>query len=69
MKRYLNDDGKIKDCGDIQKCKDYIPIMEKVAWNSDKEVLLKTAVNNTQEANPYYYENEDNSTSVEFGSI
>ncbi|WP_265042144.1 hypothetical protein [Wolbachia endosymbiont (group B) of Melanostoma mellinum] len=43
--------------------------MEKVAWNSDKEVLLKTAVNNTQEANPYYYGNEDNSTSVEFGSI
>lgn len=69
LKRYLNDDGKIKDCGDNQKCKDYIPIMEKVAWNSDKEVLLKTAVNNTQEANPYYYGNEDNSTSVEFGSI
>ncbi|WP_341815402.1 MULTISPECIES: hypothetical protein [unclassified Wolbachia] len=69
LKRYLNDDGKIKDCGDNQKCKDYIPIMEKVAWNSDKEVLLKTAVNNTQEANPYYYGNEDNSTSVEFCSI
>ncbi len=44
-------------------------LWRKLAWNSDKEVLLKTAVNNTQEANPYYYGNEDNSTSVEFGSI
>ena len=69
LKPYLKLNGKIKDCGDNQKCKDYIPIMEKVAWNSDKEVLLKTAVNNTQEVNPYYYENEDNSTFVEFGSI
>ncbi|WP_407512579.1 hypothetical protein [Wolbachia endosymbiont of Trichogramma kaykai] len=43
--------------------------MEKVAWNSDKEILLKTSINNTQEANSYYYGNEDNSTSVEFGSI
>lgn len=70
LKPYLELNGKIKDCGgNDQKCKDYNAIMEKVAWNSDKEVLLKTAVNNTQEANPYYYGNEDNSTSVEFGSI
>ena len=39
--------------------------MEKVAWNSDKEVLLKTVVNNTQEANLYYYDNEDNFVSVD----
>lgn len=65
LKHYLNDDGKIKDCGDNQKCKDYIAIMEKVAWNSDKEVLLKTAVNNTQEANLYYYDNEDNFVSFD----
>ncbi|WP_265028079.1 MULTISPECIES: hypothetical protein [unclassified Wolbachia] len=69
LKPYLKLNGKIRDCGNDQKCKDYNAIMEKVAWDSDKEVLLKTAVNNTQEANPYYYGNEDNSTSVEFGSI
>ncbi|CAH2210781.1 jg17560 [Pararge aegeria aegeria] len=69
LKPYLKLNGKIRDCGNDQKCKDYNAIMEKVAWDSDKEVLLKTAVNNTQEANPYYYENEDNSTFVEFGSI
>ncbi|MCA7010972.1 hypothetical protein [Wolbachia endosymbiont of Tribolium confusum] len=69
LKPYLKLNGKIKDCENDQKCKDYTAIMEKVAWDSDKEVLLKTAVNNTQEANPYYYGNEDNSTSVEFGSM
>ncbi|WP_341820034.1 MULTISPECIES: hypothetical protein [unclassified Wolbachia] len=69
LKPYLKLNGKIRDCGNDKKCKDYNAIMEKVAWDSDKEVLLKTAVNNTQEANPYYYENEDNSTFVEFGSI
>lgn len=69
LKPYLKLNGKIKDCGNDQKCKDYNAVIEKVAWDSDKEVLLKTAVNNTQEANPYYYGNEDNSTSVEFGSI
>ncbi|UIP91690.1 hypothetical protein IYZ83_000130 [Wolbachia pipientis] len=60
LKSYLNLNGKISDCGNDQKCKDYNVIMEKVACDSDKEVLLKTVFNDTQRASPYY---EDNSVS------
>ncbi|WP_265041571.1 hypothetical protein [Wolbachia endosymbiont (group B) of Melanostoma mellinum] len=57
LKPYLKANGKIKDCGNDQKCKDYIPIMKKVAWDTDKEVLLKTVFDDMQRASPYYEDN------------
>ncbi|WP_241653924.1 hypothetical protein [Wolbachia endosymbiont of Nilaparvata lugens] len=69
LKPYLKANGKIKDCGSDHKCNEYIPIMEKVAWNSDKEVLLKTVFNDVQKTNPYYYDNEGNSAFADTGFI
>ncbi|WGJ61662.1 hypothetical protein [Wolbachia endosymbiont of Frankliniella intonsa] len=57
LKPYLKANGKIKYCGNDQKCKDYIPIMKKVAWDTDKEVLLKTVFDDMQRASPYYEDN------------
>jgi len=65
LKPYLKLNGKIKDCGNDQKCKDYTSIMEKVAWDSDKEVLLKTVFDNVQRTTPYYYDNEVSSFSID----
>lgn len=39
--------------------------MKKVAWDNDKEVLLKTVFDNVQRTSPYYYDNEDNPVSVD----
>ncbi|WP_250295652.1 hypothetical protein [Wolbachia endosymbiont of Oedothorax gibbosus] len=61
---YLNANGHIKDCAGDAKCKNFAEIMKKVAWDSDKEVLL-TVSGDLQKANPYYYDNEDNSVSVD----
>ncbi|QEK90260.1 hypothetical protein CAI20_03625 [Wolbachia endosymbiont of Chrysomya megacephala] len=58
LKPYLKLNGKIRDCGNDQKCKDYNAIMEKVAWDSDKEVLLKAVFDNVQRTTPYSYDNE-----------
>ncbi|MGL9758025.1 MAG: hypothetical protein ACR5LA_04105 [Wolbachia sp.] len=65
LKPYLKLNGKIKDCGNDQKCKDYTAIMEKVAWDSDKEVLLKTVFDNVQRTTPYSYDNEVSSSPID----
>ncbi|WP_375603652.1 hypothetical protein NOX90_04035 [Wolbachia endosymbiont of Anurida maritima] len=62
---YLKANGHIKDCAGDANCKSFAEIMKKVAWDSDKEVLLKTVSGDLQKANPYYYDNEDNSVSVD----
>ncbi|WP_338406686.1 hypothetical protein [Wolbachia endosymbiont (group A) of Longitarsus flavicornis] len=68
LKPYLKANGKIKDCGVDKKCEDFAKIMKKVAWDSDKEVLLKTVFDST-ETNPYYYDNEDSPVSVDTSFI
>lgn len=65
LQPYLRSDGHIKDCAGDAKCKSFAEIMKKVAWDNDKEVLLKTVSDDVQKANPYYYGNEDNSISVD----
>ncbi len=65
LKPYLKLNGKIKDCGNDQKCKDYNAIMEKVAWDSDKEVLLKAVFDNVQRTTPYSYDNEVSSFPID----
>ncbi|WP_343288888.1 hypothetical protein [Wolbachia endosymbiont of Encarsia formosa] len=65
LKPYLKLNGKIKDYGNDQKCKDYTSIMEKVAWDSDKEVLLKTVFDNVQRTTPYSYDNEVSSFPID----
>ncbi|WP_425383879.1 hypothetical protein [Wolbachia endosymbiont (group B) of Anania hortulata] len=65
LKPYLKLNGKIRDCGNDQKCKDYNAIMEKVAWDSDKEVLLKAVFDNVQRTTPYSYDNEVSSFPID----
>uniref|UniRef100_A0A3B0JHM8 Uncharacterized protein n=1 Tax=Wolbachia endosymbiont of Aleurodicus dispersus TaxID=1288877 RepID=A0A3B0JHM8_9RICK len=60
---YLNN-GHIKDCLGNTTCKKFAAIMKKVAWDSDKEVLLKTVFDDVQKVNPYYSDNEDSSVFV-----
>ncbi|AGJ99911.1 hypothetical protein wCauA_04460 [Wolbachia endosymbiont of Carposina sasakii] len=69
LKPYLKANGKIKDCGVDKKCEDFAKIMKKVAWDSDKEVLLKTVFDSTEKTNPYYYDNEDSLVSVDTNFI
>ncbi|UIP91601.1 hypothetical protein IYZ83_005665 [Wolbachia pipientis] len=59
---YFKANGHIKDCTGDANCKSFIEIMKKVAWDTDKEILLKTVLGDTQGASPYY---EDNSVSNE----
>ncbi|WP_245970078.1 putative sodium/potassium/calcium exchanger [Wolbachia endosymbiont of Bemisia tabaci] len=62
---YLKANGHIKDCAGEANCKKFAEIMKKVAWYTNKEVLLKTVSGDLQGANPYYYDNEDNYVSVD----
>ncbi|UIP92664.1 hypothetical protein JSQ73_005890 [Wolbachia endosymbiont of Anopheles demeilloni] len=57
---HLKANGHIKDCAGNADCKSFAEIMKKVAWDTDKEVLLKTVFDDMQRASPYY---EDNSVS------